>query len=192
MMTYEKIKELLDKYFEGETSLEDEKILRGYFSSPNMVDKRLKAYAPLFQFFDVEATIQMSKNPLEKEHPQGTSAIGGDRHDLSSNPAEAPIQKPQMRAVYTQPTWRKTLSWAAAIALLVVSSVFIFKQFDSDKKPVAKAKIIIFDENSDPEKALEELEKALNKTARKLKKGTDETAKSLQTVKDATRILNEE
>jgi len=47
------IKLLLDKYFEGDTSLREEQRLRDYFSSKT-VDKELVGYAPLFQHFTTE------------------------------------------------------------------------------------------------------------------------------------------
>jgi len=47
------IKLLLDKYFEGDTSLWEEQRLRDYFSSKT-VDKELVEYAPLFQYFKTE------------------------------------------------------------------------------------------------------------------------------------------
>ncbi|PHN04461.1 hypothetical protein [Flavilitoribacter nigricans] len=48
-MEYQPIKDLLDRYFEGETTLEEEKQLRAYFTD-GPVDKRLQPYAPLFQW----------------------------------------------------------------------------------------------------------------------------------------------
>jgi hypothetical protein len=47
------IKLLLDKYFEGNTSLWEEQYLRDYFSSKT-IDKELVGYAPLFQYIKTE------------------------------------------------------------------------------------------------------------------------------------------
>jgi tRNA G46 methylase TrmB len=44
------IKALLEKYFEGLTSLEEEQALREYFQGEK-IDPELKIYQPLFQFF---------------------------------------------------------------------------------------------------------------------------------------------
>ena len=44
---------LLEKYFEGETSLEEEKSLRHYFSGSDIADKH-KIYTSIFQFFTEE------------------------------------------------------------------------------------------------------------------------------------------
>ncbi|BDD11853.1 hypothetical protein FUAX_42850 (plasmid) [Fulvitalea axinellae] len=49
----ERIKTLLEKYWDGETSLEEEKELKQYFNSPNVAEG-LKRYAPLFAFYKEE------------------------------------------------------------------------------------------------------------------------------------------
>jgi hypothetical protein len=52
------IDELVDKYFEGETTAEEESNLRAFFAS-NEVPQRLASYKPLFAYFDEE---------IRKEH----------------------------------------------------------------------------------------------------------------------------
>lgn len=47
------IDDLLTKYFEGETSTEEERRLRAFFAS-GKVPQRLSAYRPIFAFFDEE------------------------------------------------------------------------------------------------------------------------------------------
>lgn len=49
----EKINNILDLYFEGKTSLEEEKILKKYFASDNVLAEH-KMYLPLFQTFEKE------------------------------------------------------------------------------------------------------------------------------------------
>ncbi len=50
-MELNKIEKLLDHYFEGNSSTEDEKLLKDYFSSSN-VPQHLKQYQPLFGYFE--------------------------------------------------------------------------------------------------------------------------------------------
>lgn len=50
MKRVEYIDRLLDKYFEGQTSLKEEEILRDYFSRKD-VDSRHEIYRPMFSFF---------------------------------------------------------------------------------------------------------------------------------------------
>lgn len=47
------IEQLLEKYFEGETTLAQEQELRAYFSS-DLVAEHLKAYQPMFAYFNLE------------------------------------------------------------------------------------------------------------------------------------------
>ena len=51
------IDELLNRYFEGETSAEEEQKLRRFFASDN-VPENLSAYKPLFAYFDEEITAE--------------------------------------------------------------------------------------------------------------------------------------
>ncbi len=47
------IEELLNKYFEGETSAQEERMLRSFFSKAD-VPEELAVYKPLFAYFDQE------------------------------------------------------------------------------------------------------------------------------------------
>ena len=53
-MDYSKIKDLLDLYFKGKTTLGQEKSIRIYFTSDG-VDERLKSYTALFEAYDKAA-----------------------------------------------------------------------------------------------------------------------------------------
>ncbi len=47
-------KTLIEKYFAGETTLEEEKSLKAYFRNEASVEDGLKGYAHLFRFFEAE------------------------------------------------------------------------------------------------------------------------------------------
>ena len=49
-MEFNKIEDLLEKYFQGETSIAEDKELKNYFSSPN-VAQHLEQYKPMFGYF---------------------------------------------------------------------------------------------------------------------------------------------
>jgi len=59
-----KIEELLEKYFQGETSIAEEKELTNYFSSSN-VAQHLEQYQPLFGYFSL-AKEQINPRELPK------------------------------------------------------------------------------------------------------------------------------
>lgn len=58
-----KIEDLLNSYFEGETSAADEQELRRFFASPH-VPEHLACYKPLFAYFDEE--IAAKNDPAEQ------------------------------------------------------------------------------------------------------------------------------
>lgn len=66
-MNTEKIKELLEKYFEGETSLEEEQLLRDYFQNQEVPDE-LKSYRDQFAYLDEfgQAEPEGNFDPFEK------------------------------------------------------------------------------------------------------------------------------
>jgi len=62
-----KIENLVEKYFQGETSITEEKELRNYFSSSN-VAQHLEQYKPIFGRFSLEAAHQFtSEIPLHSK-----------------------------------------------------------------------------------------------------------------------------
>jgi hypothetical protein len=62
-MEFNKMEALLEKYFEGETSIAEENELKNYFSSLN-VAPHLEQYKPLFGYF-----AEAKKENFEKEIP---------------------------------------------------------------------------------------------------------------------------
>lgn len=66
-MELKRIETLLEKYFEGETNSTDEKELRNYFSSPNVLP-HLEQYKSLFDYFSVAATQKFTPEiPLQSK-----------------------------------------------------------------------------------------------------------------------------
>ncbi|PVX46881.1 hypothetical protein C8C85_2771 [Flavobacterium sp. 103] len=61
-MEFNKMEGLLEKYFEGETSIAEENVLKNYFSSSN-VAPHLEQYRPLFGYF-TEAKEQKFANEV--------------------------------------------------------------------------------------------------------------------------------
>lgn len=165
-MTVEKIKILLEKYFEGETSLEEEMLLSEYFNSSEVASE-LKQYQSLFQFFKIEKFVQLPETAVIK---------AGNTSPQSST----------LSFIKGSLWWRA----AAAVLILGVSTFLINKQFNQtvkNKNCVAEnCRVKVFDENEDPEKAFEEVQAALKLVSKKMKKGTDETAHGMEKVKHAT------
>lgn len=68
-MEYQQIRTLLDRYFEGETTLADERLLREYFSGVE-IDNRLREYAPLFQVLVQEKQRRLDGRKAEEMRPR--------------------------------------------------------------------------------------------------------------------------
>lgn len=70
------IEELLEKYFQGETSIAEEKELTNYFSSPN-VAQHLEHYKPMFGYFSLAKQETSSQNTafIPENEPIGLKRI---------------------------------------------------------------------------------------------------------------------
>ena len=67
MTNIDDIDQLLEKYFEGESSLDEEKTLRQYFSQGN-VAKEYMQYKPLFVYLNNEHSASTIPNTIEKQN----------------------------------------------------------------------------------------------------------------------------
>jgi hypothetical protein len=64
-MNTEEVEKLLEKYYEGETSLDEEKSLREFFSTGD-VPAHLAEHQPLFRFFSSEAELSLAEGKQEE------------------------------------------------------------------------------------------------------------------------------
>lgn len=168
-MNIEAIKILIDKYFEGETSLQEEAQLAEYFNGEDVVAE-LKKYQPLFQFFKAEKSILLNEKANEK-------VLAIEKRVKTLNILRG-----------SGMFWRA----AAAAFILGISGYFITKQFENpNRKCVAdNCRVKVYDETDDPQKAFEEVQAALKLVSKKMKKGTDETTEGMKKVKHATDDMN--
>ncbi len=60
-MNYQYIEQLLDRYWEGRTTLEEEQILRSFFSQPD-IPEDMRQYAPLFRYETEEKDVCLGKD----------------------------------------------------------------------------------------------------------------------------------
>ncbi|MBC3540719.1 HEAT repeat domain-containing protein [Rufibacter sediminis] len=60
-MQFEQIETLLEKYYNGDTSLEEEDQLRDFFRQTKLLPDTLKAHAAQFQFYRQEQEVQLDK-----------------------------------------------------------------------------------------------------------------------------------
>lgn len=161
------MKALIEKYFEGETSLEEEAQLRAYFNSGE-VDNELKVYEPLFQHF-------------ASEREQTLSADFDDALFQKMESAEAKLVK--MR------TWPRSLLRIAAVgAVLVVAMIFLQKSntTHAQQASIDWSKYEITDEK----KAYDETVKALKLVSSKLKKGSKKAVHEVEKMEKVGKYFN--
>lgn len=76
-----RIDELLNKYFEGETTREEERELKRIFREEN-ISEEYEAYHPLFAYFEEETKVHLITNNkiIEKDIPHGRKPMKLKRH----------------------------------------------------------------------------------------------------------------
>ena len=173
------IKDLLERYFEGETSIEEERALELYFKSDEVATE-FKKYIPMFSFFENERSFELRPLIAEKikPAPNGKEQMMKDRRKIRKIP-------------------RYILLRAIAVLLLASGATWLYFNNNSvgtNKQPLVsqhkhKARTIVFDGSEDPKVAFEAVKSALVLTSDKMKKGTEPMSESLEKVREATTIL---
>jgi hypothetical protein len=142
-MDIKEIQVLLEKYFEGETTLEEDQALLDYFSGEN-VDSKLRPFQQQFLL------LQSGREPL---------AFGPEFEkrltDMIESQQEIPLHKPKS-------PWITRLAVAATIAVLIgISGVIVLnKEWHKEK-----------DTFSDPQLAYAEAQKTLLYVSQKMNQG---------------------
>jgi len=161
------MKALIEKYFEGETSLEEEAMLRDYFNN-GQVEEELSAYQPLFQY-------------IANEQEQ---ALSDDFEEQLFQRLEATSPKiVQMRL------WpRQVMRIAAVAAVLLVAMIFLQKTNTTQAQQAAVdwSKYEITDE----QQAYDETVKALKLLSTKLNKGTKKAEQEMEKMEKVGKYFN--
>ncbi|HEX8016141.1 MAG TPA: hypothetical protein VF465_12980 [Flavobacterium sp.] len=132
-MELNKIENILEKYFQGETSIAEENELRDYFSSSN-VAQHLKQYQPIFGYFS-QVKQQKSTHKLE---------------DLDQTDKAIPLQTKKQNVGW--------LSIAASVVVLLGIGTYFYTSEKNTTPVVAQSELGTYD---NPEKAFAETQKAL-------------------------------
>jgi hypothetical protein len=151
-----KIEEILERYWEGESTLEEEKLLRTYFRSDTVSTEHLP-YRDLFSFYANESEKKYTGNLKVPDTINQTA------------------QRTKILTIV-----RRVIS-AAAILTLLVASVFITRNQLSEKTTQPDYVYEI----SDPDEALEVTLQALALVSGKLDKGTSSMINGMQNIEKA-------
>ena len=123
-MDYREIKNLIDKYWNGETSMQEEQKIRQYYAEQNNFEE-LKPYKSLFSFFEVER-----ENTTSPEVEASIlDSIGAKQRSLS--------------------TWKPLLRVAAAVLIMAVGGLTFYK---ASQNVTATNTALVYDDK--PEDAL--------------------------------------
>lgn len=142
-MELKAIEQLVEKYLEAETSLQEEAQLRAYFSSDD-VAPHLKEYVPMFAYFSIAKEENYTgEKGLPKAQPERNWADG-------------------LRV--TRADRKKVYSWVAvAASIVLMAGVFLQENPHGSE----------FGSYEDPELAMEETVKALNMVSQLMNSGND-------------------
>lgn len=203
MKNFSDIQTLLDRYWEGETTLEEERALKAYFAS-GQVDERLRAVAPFFQALREEQTVQYAKAQAPPLRPvlftwQKLAAAASVVLLLTAGlwwwaRPETPAlpQIAEQTAPPAQPLAKEEI--AAQQPVFEENKVAAdnkIQPFVLAKKTFAKRAKKTNAEPIDPEteKAIEEIKAALALVSSKMKKGKREAAKGAVHLENVDIIL---
>jgi hypothetical protein len=163
---------LLDRYWQAETSLEEEKALADYFRS-SLVDPELEPYREVFAYFDEEAHV-MAAPDFGDRILQHIGIASDSPAAAQDRPANTPGRKPAV----IRPFGTGLLSAAAVIAALVIGLFLL----TPPRQPAADAGNALAtirhgavqDTYDDPERALAVVRHALLVASTHLNEGRQE------------------
>lgn len=162
-MDSKRIEELLNRYWNAETSLEEEQQLREYFTGSS-IPEHLKETAALFRYFE-----------SNKKKSLNDASFDGTVLSKVSTPKRSKV----VRLVYN------TMRIAAGVAVLVVATWFI-----RDEIRKASPQVMV-DTYDDPKLAFEETKKALQMISKSF--GTAETqARKINLFNDAQEEIHKQ
>lgn len=172
-MKTEDIKQLLEKYYEGETSREEEQLLYDYFSKED-VDPELLNEAYIF--------MQIREGDGGEVPPM----LESDLVSLIDHLAEKEKQQTQLEPAKKK---NRLILWATTVAACAAILISVMVIFD---KPQTGGNTPEFaqDTFTDPNEAYSEAEKALQLIALNLNKGLSKLEESNDDIQKANEVLN--
>lgn len=163
-MEKKRIEKLIEKFYSGETTIGEERLLENYFSHKN-IPASLEAERDLFRFYSSSRNEQLPDRELTEKI---IDAIESEGADLTGK---------RRRLVYA-------VTSIAASILLLIGSYFIFLSPSGPGLALSK----YTDTYDNPEMAYLETQKALLYVSEKLNEGTRELS-SLKKIEEGTEEL---
>lgn len=180
-MKTEYIQKLLDAYYNGESTKDDENILMKYFRSDEVAPELEDERTVFLQLSD--SVDEVPFNPM----------LGSKLDALITDLATQEEKTAISNRVPTTNKKKYVLFWAvsaaACIAILFSIGFFIINKNDV-QQPNVVAQTELKDTFSDPDEAYAEAEKALLLVSKNLNKGLDQLALAQENIHKSTEIVN--
>jgi hypothetical protein len=169
-MDYQEIDELLNKYLEGETTLEEEVLLKDYFSQPDIDPKHFE-WKEMFRFF---AEGQKNSAPPFDTEAELKTVIEGEWKKETRN------------------RFRRIIAWAGSAAAVLVLSFGLFNYLYKPKSPVKDTYTDSRLAYIETKRALMLVSKAMNRNTASLKylSKVDESFNHLKKVAEIDKVVN--
>jgi len=151
-MEFNKIEDILEKYFQGETTIAEEKELKDYFSSPN-VAQHLEQYKPMFGYFS-QVKEQKSTHPIPLKTKKRNVAwlsiaasvvvlLGVGTYFYVSEKNAAPVVAQSELGTYDDPeealaATQKALALLSSNVNVGIESVQYIKEYEQSKNKIFK------------------------------------------------------
>ena len=193
-MKYEEIKDLLDRYWDGETSLEEERRIKTYFSA-GPVDERLRSFAPLFTAIRQEQEVRMQTGskvaPMRPRMYQFAAAAavallalaawwtlrpGTPQDPVVIHQTPSPVIKEALKQTPDLPVQKEE------IAVVKKRPVVLPKH----KSPAASPTAPVIDEET--AKAMAEIKAALALVSSKIEKGRNQAIKGAELLEAVEKV----
>ena len=163
LMELLKMNELLEKYWKGETTLEEEAQLRRYFREEEPPEP-LRHVAALFRHYQVQPRLDARFDERLKPH------LNEDK----------PV-----------PMWPTLLKTAAVVAIFLLGALWVKHTYVDESQASASVAAVTQDTYEDPEQAYEEAKQALLLVSSLMNEGTQHLTK-LEEFDQAQQVVKEE
>lgn len=184
MKNYQNISTLLEKYWDGETSLQEEEQLTKFFSENETTEipAEFHAFRPLFL-----AKAETHEPQLNKDFDLNILTMIAEE-----NLAQSETKVVEMKANH-QRTEVRRLRWiagiAASVALLLAAYIFMPKT--NEESVIVQETELTEEEKAEALRAYKQTKAALFFVSAKMNEGTQKAAEGMNKVKDLDKVLEE-
>lgn len=167
-MEYNSIEALLDKYWEAETSIQEEKELKNFFEmNTSGLPPNIEKFRSHFLFLTETSELELSDDFMEKLNAEILSSEKSEMLRLVKE-EEKDFSKPKrMMSI----NWKMWTSIAASLLLFLAGILYTQVGVETTKNPQYACAVINNVEIYDCEKALKVTKNALGLLSKNLKKG---------------------